>query len=429
MPASAPPIDMRESPQEVDKSAGLVAALRVLVLFALLFSSVRSMAQSADAPGLSIQRAPDAIHRTNAPKAPGELGSSNEANEVWSSASCAGCHGTNAMGGFGPPLAGSKLTMSEFEQIVRKGKGMMPAVPRNEVSDTEAAIIHTYVQSLKLDPNQIPISYKVGALLSVRNVSLGFSIIGTISLLLALKVLLYWVHCAGWKQLQPYLRKFGYGRAAWVALRALVVDGFLVASLWRKDRFRWVMHGLMLYGFIALGAADILMSVMNPLRSQLPMMHPLKVLPNVAGLIVLFGVLYVRVRYRKDDYIDNGLTLGRDYLFINLIAITILSGFAVQALRYAGAIAWVLPCYALHLGVVATLLISAPFTRFSHAFVVPVLVAITRLTDAIVASRTTIGFNSEPSPGRHHKSERIAAGVLKAIDPDFDGKIRLRYYP
>jgi molybdopterin-containing oxidoreductase family iron-sulfur binding subunit len=350
-------------------------------------------------------------------------------HDLWSASSCAGCHGPTAMGGFGPPLAETKRPEHEFMRIVRTGKGMMPATSQKELSDKEVAAIYRFVRQTKLDPSQIPLSYKVASLFTTRNVGIGFSIISLVALLLAVKVLLYWVDCAGWRWLKPYIRKFGYLRAIGVILWSILVDGFLVASLWRKDKFRWAMHALLLYGFVGLGLADILMSVFNPGRGGLPITHPLKLLPNLSGLAILVGIIYVRYRYSTDPYIDNGLTLGRDYLFLNLLALTILSGFLVEGLGYAGAIQWVLPTYILHLAVVATLFLSAPFTRFAHAFVVPVLVAITRLVETITASGVDLNFGYEPSPGRHHKSVRIAEGVLKVIEPEFSGKVHLRYFP
>lgn len=421
--ASAPP--PAEPVPTTEKTPAGVAfqtgkTLGALLLAALLFAAPRAMAQRPETPPPPLQRVQQAAPVTDMTETP---------SETWAASSCAGCHGPTAMGGLGPPLAESPLTLSEFQKIVRSGKGMMPAIPAKEMSDAEIATVHQFVQAAKLDSSQIPISYKVGALLSVRNVGIGFSIISLIALLLALKVLVYWVDCAGWRQLWPYIRKFGIGRAAWILLRSLVVDGLLVSSLWRKNRHRWAMHGLLLYGFLGLGLADMLMSIFNPLRSGLPLTHPLKLLPNLSGLAVLLGIVYVRVRYRKDPYIDNGLTLGRDYLFLNLLALTILTGFMVEWLRYAGAIQWVLPLYALHLGIVATLFLTAPFTRFNHVFIVPVLAAITRLTEQITASGADLGFVYEPSPGRHHKSERIAANVVKNLAPEFDDKIRLRYYP
>lgn len=425
--AAAAPLPPAEPVPTAAKTPAGVAfqpgkTLGALLLAALLFTASRAMAQRPETHSPPLQRVQQAAP-TLAPD------TADTPGEIWAASSCAGCHGPTAMGGLGPPLASNRLALSEFQKIVRSGKGMMPAIPAKEMPDTEIATIHQFVQATKLDPSQIPISYKVGALLSVRNVGIGFSIISLIALLLTLKVLAYWVDCAGWRQLRPYIRKFGSVRAAGILLRALVVDGLLVASLWRKNKHRWAMHGLLLYGFLGLGLADMLMSLFNPLRAGLPLTHPLKLLPNLSGLAVLLGILYVRLRYCKDEYIDNGLTLGRDYLFLNLLTLTILSGFLVEWLRYAGAIQWVLPLYVLHLGVIATLLLTAPFTRFNHVFIVPVLAAITRLTEQIAASGADLGFVYEPSPGRHHKSERIAAYVVKNLAPELEGKIRLRYYP
>ena len=360
-------------------------------------------------------------------QAPAHLG--GQPAESWGAASCSGCHGQSAMGGLGPPLAGTTMPPDKFLFTVRNGKGMMPAMPPKEISDAEVAQIYQFAQSTKLDPEQIPISYKVGVFMSLEHVGMGFGIIGLLSILMALGVLCRWMNAAGIRQLWPFLGKMGYGKSAWVALKALVVDGFLVGSLWRKNKFRWAMHGLMIYGFTGLWLADLLMEIFNPLRQTLPVTHPLKVLPNLCGLMILAGISYVRFRYKKDEYIDNGLTLGRDFIFLNLLGLTIVTGFVVQILRYQGAIQFVQPFYLLHLVLIAALFLSAPFTRFSHAFVVPALVAMTALADEVTASGKAIGFNWEPSPGRHHKSLRIAEGVLRNLDPSHARVVRIRYFP
>ena len=402
--------------------AGVVRSILILLLF-LFTAALNAQAPvqaSVQAPVQAPIQAPAAAPSGPHPPSP---------SDVWSGSSCAGCHGQTAMGGLGPPLAGTQLPPEKFLWTVRNGKGMMPAIPKSEMSDEDVAHIYAFARSTKLDPAQIPISYKVGKLMSVEHVGMGFGVIALVSILLALKVLLKWVDCAGFKQLKPYLGKFGYGKAVGVVVKSLVLDGLLVGSLWKKSKFRWAMHGLLIYGFTGLWVADALMQIFNPLRQTLPLSHPLKILPNLAGLAILAGIAYVRFRYRKDEYIDNGLTLGRDYMFLNLLGLTVITGFLVQAFRYHGAILFIQPFYLLHLLLVAALFLSAPYTRFAHAFVVPTLVALTRLTESITESGQALGFAWEPAPGRHHKSERIAEGVLKAIDPDFDGKIRLRYFP
>lgn len=344
-------------------------------------------------------------------------------------ASCMGCHGQAAMGGLGPPIAKTKLSLDEFEQIVRSGKGMMPATAEAQLSKDDLAEIYKELQAKPWRPDQIPIAFKVGQLLSIRNLSFYFMGVFGFAFIFGMRVLWTWLRNAGLVELWPHLRKAGLLRSAGIALRSLVVDGLCVASLWRTNRFRWLMHGLILYGFLGLMAADMLMQVFNPSRGDLPFTNPLKLLPVAAGVSVFTGICYAMYRYRKDAYVDNGLTLGRDFLFLNLLFHTIVSGFLTVAINRSTAHGWVMPLYLYHLASISLLIATAPFTRFAHAWVVPSLVAVTRLTEMVTAAGVNLGFSREPMPGRHHKSEKIARQVLSALGPDYEGEFRLRYYP
>lgn len=346
----------------------------------------------------------------------------------YSTSTCLGCHGVTGHGGMGPPLVATPLSFEEFKKVVREGKSMMPKTPESDLSDEDLKIIYEELKAKALDPSEIPLAFQVGRFLSMKNVALIFLFVSLFAIVFALRVIAYWVGVSGFPNLLPYLSKFGFMKAAGIVLWSLVVDGFLVASLWRRDKFRWAMHGLMLYGFTGLMLADILIQIFNPTRSEMPLFSPLKMLPIVSGVAVFSGVAYVMYRYKKDEYIDNGLTLGRDFFFLNVLLHTVLSGFLTVVMKRAGLAGWVMPIYIYHLTAIALLIGTAPFTRFAHAFVVPVMVAITRLTDAIAASGIEIGFEREPSPGRHHKSLRIAKHVLDVVDPEH-GEVRLRYYP
>lgn len=348
---------------------------------------------------------------------------------VYESSSCMGCHGMTGMGGLGPPLAQTKLTEDEFLDTARKGKGMMPPTPVAMMGDEDLKRTYAEVKAMPWDETQIPLALRVGNLLSTKSVSHLFMAAGIVSVLLSLWVLRYWVRLAGMDRLKPALARFGYGKAALVFLKSLVVDGLFVASLWRKDRFRWAMHGLLIYGFLGLGLADILMQINDPSRAKLPMGHPVKILAVVAGAAVFSGVLYVMYRYKTDKYIDNGVTLGRDFLFVNLLLHSVFSGFLTIALSRTGAFTWVMPVYIYHLATVLTLIVSMPFTRMNHIFIVPVMAGLTALTCELVKSGHEIGFEREPSPGRHHKSVAIAESVLQQVDPEAAKKFRLRYYP
>lgn len=349
--------------------------------------------------------------------------------DIFGTSSCMGCHGMNAMGGLGPPIAKTVIPEEQFFKTVREGKGMMPPTPVDQLSDADLKEVYAEVQAKEWKPSEIPISYKVGALLTTRNVGRIFLVVFLFSAVFAIRSLMYWIRLAGLKQMKPALRRFGYGKALGIALQSMFVDGFLVRSLWRKSKSRWVMHGLMLYGMCGLALADILIQIYNPTRAHQALTAPLKILPVTAGLMVLVGVLYVMRRYKTDEYIDNGLTLGRDYLFVTLLFHTVLSGIFTLLINRTTAHGWVMPIYIYHLGSISALIISAPFTRFQHAWVVPTMVALTRVTEAVTAAGVDLGFSREPSPGRHHKSVRIAESVIERVAPELANEVRLRYYP
>ncbi|MBS1718760.1 MAG: cytochrome c [Armatimonadetes bacterium] len=347
--------------------------------------------------------------------------------DVFGGSSCMGCHGQSAMGGLGPPLAKTKLSIEEFQKIVRSGKGMMPAIKENDLSPGDLQEVYTEVSNKPWLEDQIPIAYKVGRFLSPTSVSHIFMVAFLFCGIFAVRGITYWLRCAGFKQLLPSLAKLGWAKAIGIALKSLIVDGFLVGSLWKNNKKRWVMHGLLIYGFCGLLLADILIAIFNPQRGQLPLTDPLKLLPIVSGFAVALGVCYVMYRYKKDEYIDNGLTLGKDFLFVNLLFHVAISGFLVVTLKRLGINDWVMTIYLYHLASVFLLIVTGPFTRFQHMYVVPIMVAVTRLTEAVTATGVELGFQREPSPGRHHKSARIAEDVLKQVG--LEGKVVMRYYP
>ena len=352
-----------------------------------------------------------------------------ETTDVFSTSNCMGCHGQNAMGGLGPPIAKTKLSYPEFLKVVREGKGMMPATLPKDLSDQKAANVYKELQAKEWIEEEIPVAYKVGQFLSTRNVGMIFFVVTIFAVIAALINLRFWFRAAGFNYLWPRLVKMGLAKSAWVAIKSIVVDGLFVRSLWQTNKKRWLMHGLILYGFIGLMFGDMLISILNPQRSQLPISNPLELFPILCGFGVILGLTSVMYRYKRDPYVDNGMTLGKDFLFVSLLFHAIVSGFLVVSMKRLGMNEWVMSIYIYHLATVALLIATAPFTRFQHAWIVPTMVAFTRLGEAVVESGVDIGYEREPSPGRHHKSERIADNVLEQLGPEYAGERRLRYYP
>jgi quinoprotein glucose dehydrogenase len=95
--------------------------------------------------GASSSTASGAAQQTSAPataSAPTMTG-----QEAYTSV-CAACHGPTAAGGMGPRLAGANRDVSEVLAIVREGKGQMPPMSENEISDANLGRIVEYLRTL-----------------------------------------------------------------------------------------------------------------------------------------------------------------------------------------------------------------------------------------------------------------------------------------
>jgi mono/diheme cytochrome c family protein len=60
--------------------------------------------------------------------------------------SCKNCHGLKGEGGYGPDLAGRKLTFTQFNHAVQKPWGVMPSFP--QFNDKQIADLYAYVSNL-----------------------------------------------------------------------------------------------------------------------------------------------------------------------------------------------------------------------------------------------------------------------------------------
>ena len=57
--------------------------------------------------------------------------------QLWPEVVCSGCHGDQAQGDFGPKLAGTGLSLEQVRAAVRLGKGSMPALGEDRISDED----------------------------------------------------------------------------------------------------------------------------------------------------------------------------------------------------------------------------------------------------------------------------------------------------
>lgn len=62
---------------------------------------------------------------------------------------CPVCHGDRGQGGYGPDLAGRRLSVEQFKRQVRQSWGVMPRWTADQLSDRILADVHAYLTNLR----------------------------------------------------------------------------------------------------------------------------------------------------------------------------------------------------------------------------------------------------------------------------------------
>ena len=77
-------------------------------------------------------------------------GNAEAGEQLWAgnAIECSNCHGEEGEGGFGPDLAGRRLSVEQFRRAVRRPWGIMPAYIDTQISDQDMADLVAYFDSL-----------------------------------------------------------------------------------------------------------------------------------------------------------------------------------------------------------------------------------------------------------------------------------------
>ena len=77
-------------------------------------------------------------------------GSADAGKQFWegTASRCKDCHGLGGEGGFGPDLAGRRLSLEQFARAIRVPWGIMPAFTPEQLSDQNVANLFAHFQSL-----------------------------------------------------------------------------------------------------------------------------------------------------------------------------------------------------------------------------------------------------------------------------------------
>lgn len=152
-------------------------------------------------------------------------------------------------------------------------------------------------------------------------------------------------------------------RAAAVAAKEVALNAGMRECY---DVQQWIAHQLTMWGFLGLVATTCLDMLMNPAAAPLPLLHPVRILGNLTGIVFMMGLTLALARRALLISVRSTTELG-DWTFLQALWGAGATGFAVQYAADAAmhqATAWL---YVLHLVFITTLLATAPWTKFIHA--------------------------------------------------------------
>jgi quinone-modifying oxidoreductase subunit QmoC len=146
---------------------------------------------------------------------------------------------------------------------------------------------------------------------------------------------------------EPSNRKWGHLAVMWGFVGAAVTSGLLIPYLYRHTLFSW-------------------MPLPFPHDYPLPLDHPVKWLGNISAVILIIGgaLLYINRSGAADR--QTGQTTAFDRFFLWTVLAVIVTGVLTEALRFLAPPVVACSFYVLHLGVVLTLFITFPYSKFAH---------------------------------------------------------------
>ncbi len=133
-----------------------------------------------------------------------------------------------------------------------------------------------------------------------------------------------------------------------------------------EDFQQWFAHLLIMWGFLGLFATTSLDALVNRPADPLPLLHPVRLLGNVTGILFLAGLTLALARRALLERVRVRSKMS-DWTFLLALWGTGATGFLVQWFADRADLANTQWSYLLHLGFIAALLLFAPWTKFLHA--------------------------------------------------------------
>ena len=156
-----------------------------------------------------------------------------------------------------------------------------------------------------------------------------------------------------------------------------IMQGFLPAlrqimthqRFWMCDTRGWSLgHLLTLWGFAGLavvGTAAGIGTMAGFLHTPLPLTNGLKLLANASAAVILCGGLILLATRMRDPVKQVGSTYF-DWFFLAVLVGVVLTGIAAELMRLEQAATVMYPTYFVHLVLIFSLFLYAPYSKFAH---------------------------------------------------------------
>jgi hypothetical protein len=165
------------------------------------------------------------------------------------------------------------------------------------------------------------------------------------------------------------------GRAFAAAAREIAGGGMREC----EDAQQWVGHFLTMWGFVGLFVTTSLDAVVNRAADPLPLLHPVRLLGNVTGIMFVAGLTLALARRALLSRARSTSKLG-DWTFLISLWGAGATGFVVQWYADNAAARGTSWSYLIHLAFIGLILAAAPWTKFIHAVWRPSWVLYRQLT-------------------------------------------------
>ncbi|MDE2118038.1 MAG: adenylyl-sulfate reductase, partial [Betaproteobacteria bacterium] len=195
-------------------------------------------------------------------------------------------------------------------------------------------------------------------------------------------------------------RQLGAADMAAIATRTLVTDIATFGEFCKRQRR--ISHVLMFYGFVLYLITTIMMVLIYPTDTRMPVVLPL--LWNIGALMTLVGgywfFFFLRVNVIHDGH--SPWRLERADLFIVTLLASVTFALLLEVVAMAQNTAATMVFASIYLFFTTLLFVSVPWSKFAHMFYKPVMAFQRRVEEAdgssdLPAPATTGGDRCPPS--------------------------------